>query len=178
MQISGRLVIAVVLILAVAMSGGAWLYQYSYSRQAAAFWGAPAARLLVKSPQLDLLTLSPAGGDQDDQPGERELIAGQPVAAAHDLSAKPGLIHLRHVFTQDSNFDWAAQSREPATGSRDWGYALRFAEGGQQLTVLLDEDFKVLGRLTDDGQQVDLLPCPRLAEPVARYLTDVGALPR
>lgn len=179
MQISGRLIIAVVLSLAVAMSGGAWLYQYSYSRHAAAFWGAPAARLLVKSPQLALLELAPAGsGDKPtgDEPLERELIVGQPVAAEHDLSAKPGLIHLRHVFTQDSNFDWDAQRREPATGSRDWGYALRFTEDDQQLTVLLDRDFKLLGKLSPDGRQVDLLPCPRLATPLVRYLTDVGAL--
>ena len=177
MQISGRLIIAIVLILAVAMSGGAWLYQYGYSRHAAAFWGAPAARLIIKSPRLDLMELGPAGADSDQEDGEKERIAGQLVATKHDLSSKPGLIHLRHVFTQDSNFDWAAQRREPAAGSRDWGYALCFADGDQQLLVLLDRDFKLAGRLSADGQQVDLLPCPRLATPLIRYLTDVGALP-
>lgn len=177
MQISGRIIIAIVLILAVAMSGGAWLYQYSYSRHAAAFWGAPAARLLVKSPELALLELSPADGDLDDDPTKKDLVAGQPIVAEHDLSTKPGLIHLRHVFTQDSNFDWAAQRREPAAGSHDWGYALRFTEGDQQLFVLLDRDFKLLGKFSADGEQVDILPCPRLAVPLVRYLTDVGALP-
>lgn len=177
MQISGRLIIAVVLSLAVAMSGGAWLYQYSYSRQAAAFWGSEAAQLIVKSPQLDLLELAPAGSDRDAGPVDGERIAGQPIVAEHDLSGKPGLIHLRHVFTQDSNFDWNAKRREPASGSRDWGYALRFADGDHRQIVLLDHDFKLLGKPSADGQQVDLIPCPRLASSLVRYLTDVGTLP-
>lgn len=182
MQISGRLIIAVVLILAVALSGGAWLYQYSYSRHAAAFWGAPAARLIVKAPRLALLELAPwESGDAEestgDEPEETKRIAGQPIVSEHDLSSKPGLIHLRHVFTQDSNFDWNVKRREPASGGHDWGYALRFSDGDQQLIVLLDHDFELLGKFTADGTQIDLIPCPRLASSLVRYLTDVGALP-
>lgn len=176
MQISGRLVIVVMFVLAFAMSGGAWLYQYSYSRRSAEFWG-ESSRLIGKSPELQFLTLEPAPqGDEADGGDLENAVAGRTVAAHHDLRNEKGLIHLRHIFIQDDNFQWDARSREPAASERDWGYALRFVEGPSEQIVLLGSDFQVLGKLSADGEQVDVLPCPRIADPLRHYLTDVGAL--
>jgi hypothetical protein len=176
MQISGRLVIVAMFVLAISMAAGAWLYQYSYSRRSAEFWG-ESSRLIGKSPELQFLVLesTPAEGDAsgDDQ---TNAVAGRPVTDYHDLRNEKGLIHLRHVFIQDDNFSWGARQVEPAASTRDWAYALRFVEGPSEQVVLLGRDFKVLGKLSTDGKQVDVLPCPRIATPLQRYLTDVGAL--
>jgi hypothetical protein len=198
MQISGRLVIIVMFVLAFAMAGGAWLYQYNYSRRSAEFWG-ESSRLIGKSPELQFLELAPlevpeedesgagklAAGDatdgsEDEAPNEavdpNNLVAGRAVTAHDDLRNEKGLIHLRHIFIQDDNFQWDARSREATGTDRDWGYALRFVEGPSEQVVLLGSDFQLLGKLSVDGKQVDVLPCPRIAEPLKRYLTDVGAL--
>src|SRR5690606_26277098 len=121
---------------ALALSGGAWWYHYLGGRQTAAFWGDPAGRLIVRGPQVTFYEL----GDATDQPAEPpadhgapEHLAGRPVARTVDLSGEPGLIHLRHVFTQDSHFAWDARKREPAAAG-DWAYAIRFAEGESTVT--------------------------------------------
>jgi hypothetical protein len=198
MQISGRLVIVVMFVLAFAMAGGAWLYQYSYSRRSAEFWG-ESSRLIGKSPELQFLELAPLEAPDEDESEEGKsaadettdkskgeaqdeavdpgnLVAGRPVTSHHDLRKKQGLIHLRHIFIQDDNFQWDARSREAAGTDRDWAYALRFVEGPSEQVVLLGSDFQLLGKLSVDGKQVDVLPCPRIAGPLRRYLTDVGAL--
>ena len=176
MQISGRLVIAVVFALALAMAGGAWVYQYSYSRQTAQFWG-ESSRLIGKSPELQFLQLDslPQGEEQSAADLENS-VAGRRVISHHDLRNEKGLIHLRHVFIQDSNFQWDARSREPVASERDWAYALRFVEGPTEQIVLLDRGFQLMGKLSADGEEVEVLPCPRIAGPLQRYLTDVGAL--
>lgn len=180
MQISGRLIIVGMFALAIAMSGGAWLYQYSYSRHSAEFWG-PAGRLVVKSPELQLLELAatPAGDGDEEAEAEANLtnqVAGRAVVDHHDLRKKPGLIHLRHVFTQDSNFQWEHRAVEPVDGEREWAYAVRFVDGEAEQIVLFTRDFEVMGKLSADGKQVETLPCARMAGAVTTYLRDVGAL--
>jgi hypothetical protein len=181
MQISGRLIIVVIFALAIAMSGGAWLYQYSYSRHSAEFWG-PAGALIVKSPELQLLELAHAGSSADGEDAGAEVdlsnqVAGRNVVNHRDLRKKPGLIHLRHVFTQDGNFAWDERSVEPVDGGKqEWIYALRFVDGDAEQIVLFTRDFEMMGKLSADGAQVEVLPCARMAGAVTTYLRDVGAL--
>jgi hypothetical protein len=133
------------------MAGGAWVYQYTYSRQTAQFWG-ESSRLIGKSPELQFLQLDslPEGEEQDDAALENS-VAGRRVISHHDLRNEKGLIHLRHVFIQDSNFQWDALSREPAASDRDWAYALRFVEGPSEQMVLLDRSFQFMGKLSTDA---------------------------
>lgn len=175
MQISGRLVIIVMFALAFAMAGGAWLYQYNYSRRSAEFWG-ESSRLIGKSPELQFLQLAPVSQGEESGGDLENAVAGRAVTAHHDLRNAKGLIHLRHIFIQDDNFLWDDRSREPAASERHWAYALRFVEGANEQIVLLGNDFQIIGKLSANGEQVDVLPCPRIAGPLQRYLTDVGAL--
>jgi hypothetical protein len=176
MQLSGRLVIIAIFSIALAMAGGAWLYQYNYSRRSAEFWG-PAAKLIARSPELQYLQLAPLPTDETEQPVDpADAVAGRAVADHHDLRNKRGLVHFRHAFTQDDNFLWDARSREAAASRRDWSAALRFVDGAEEQFVLLGNDFQLLGKLSHDGTQVDVLPCPRMAKAIKQYLTDVGAL--
>jgi hypothetical protein len=175
MQLSGRTIIIATCTLALAMAGGAWWYNYGLSRQAAQFWGPEAAALIVAQSPLEFLELQPPGPATDP---DAEMIAGRAVAAQHDLSDKQGLVHLRHVLTQDANFLWDARRRESIDVGYDWGYALRFGKGDRRLVVLLRRDFQQIGKLDGDGQWIDVLPSPRPAAAFKEYLSAVGVLPR
>ena len=93
MQISGRLVIVVMFALAFAMSGGAWLYQYNYSRRSAEFWG-ESSRLIGKSPELQFLELAPLELPDDRRPltnrkRARRRLSKPRTAAKTKLQTKP-----------------------------------------------------------------------------------------
>ena len=172
MQISGRVIILSAFGLAVAMSGGAWWYHYTQVRQAAAFWGSPGGRLLVRGPEVTFYELGEILDEADGN--EAETIAGRPVVASSDLSGKQGLVHLRHALYQDSNLQWEGRRREPIDAADDWVYAVRFADGDEEMTALFPRDFSRVGQV--DGEELDVLPSPRISESVRRYLTDIGAV--
>jgi hypothetical protein len=177
-QISGRVIILTIFGIGLALSAGAWWYHYTGARQAAAFWGSPSGRLIVRGPEVTFYELGEvAAEDASEVPAEEatgKRIAGRLVESEIDLSGKPGLIHLRHVFTQDSSFQWDGRTRESVGAASDWAYAVRFGEGELETVVLFRRDFERIGKL--DGEEVDTLPAPRIAKPVMQYLGDVGAL--
>jgi hypothetical protein len=171
MQISGRVIILAAFGLAIAMSGGAWWYHYTQVRQAAAFWGPSDGRLLVRGPEVTFFKLGEASESVAE---DAEAIADRPIASMSDLSDKQGLVHLRHALYQDSNFQWEGRRREAADAANDWKYAVRFGDGDAQMTALFPRDFSRVGHLT--GDEIDVLPSPRISASVQRYLTDIGAL--
>jgi hypothetical protein len=172
MQVSGRVIILAAFGLAIAMSGGAWWYHYTQVRQAAAFWGPSDGRLLVRGPEVTFFELGQAADESDAE--DAESIAGRQVATMSDLSGKQGLVHLRHALYQDSNFQWEGRRREAADASNDWKYAVRVGDGDAEMTALFPRDFSRVGHLT--GDQIDVLPSPRISKSVRRYLTDIGAI--
>jgi hypothetical protein len=174
MQLSGRTIIITTLLVALAMAGGAWWYNWQLSRYAAQYWGPAAARLVVGRTPLTLLELG--SREPPEHPPAADSVARRPVVAEHDLTDKPGVAHLRLALAQDANFLWDARRRESIDVDYDWGYALRFDADGPPLVVLVRRDFKQIGKLDPDGDFVDVLPCPRLAPAFERYLTDIGVL--
>jgi len=149
-----------------AMAGGAWWYHYQESRRAAAFWGDDVG-LLTNGSKVALLELGKEG---------EEKVAGRVVKNAVDLSQKPGLIHLRYVFAEDANFRWEDQRREMVTDATAWEYALRFSDSERRLVVLFSREFDLLGKLEADGEHVHLVPIPRAASAIRKYLGDIGAI--
>jgi hypothetical protein len=172
MQVSGRVIILAAFGLAIAMSGGAWWYHYTQVRQAAAFWGSPGGRLLVRGPEVTFYALGVVRNEANGK--EVETIAGRAVVSASDLSAKQGLVHLRHALYQDLSFQWEGRRREPIDAADDWVYAVQFAEGDEAMTAIFPRDFSRVGHLIDE--EIDVLPSPRISESVQRYLTDIGAI--
>lgn len=169
MNAKGRTIVLGLFGVGLAMAFGGWWFRYQASRRAAAFWGAPGARLVVGESNVELLVLGePAPAAESGQ-----AVAGRPVTDAFDLTERRGLVHLRYALTQDANFSWDELQREPDSGGPEWRYALRFALGDERLVVLFSEDFGQLGKV--DGEQVDVLPCPLLGPVIERYLRDVGA---
>ena len=156
--------------IAVALSAGAWFYHYETTNQAAELWGADGGRLLTKAPKVTLFELAnPALGKVAPN------LSGLGVSAEHDLSGKPGLVHLRFVFTQDANFRWDQRDfKQLGQPGLDFKYALRFVEGDEQLVIMLGENFDVIGAF--DGKYIQVIPAPRLAGPVRQYLVDIGVV--
>ncbi len=166
----GRTIVLGIFGLALVMAAGGWWFRYEASRRAAAFWGADGARLLAGESDVEFFVL----GDGDRADGHQG-IAGRPVEPKIDLTEKLGLIHLRYALTQDANFEWDNLSREQEPAGAEWRYAMRFSLEDDELDVLLSEDFAQLGKVNEGEGQIDVLPCPRLAPSIERYLTDVGA---
>jgi hypothetical protein len=198
MQVSGKILVLTTFAIGFAMAGGAWWYNYQQSRLTAAFWGPQDAVLIVGGQKVEFLELdepfdpaeepeptadAPAGSldDEADAPADetKELLAGRKVLRTIDITAKPGVVHLRHALTFDDNFSWGEEQSEPLIGDSDWKYALRFTRGEQAAIVLFTADFTLLGRLNEQERDVAVLPCPRLGPVFVTYLSmkDVGALP-
>lgn len=207
MQSSGRLLVIGTFAVGLLMASGAWWYNYSQTRRAAGFWGAGDAMLLIAGPRVELLTLGPppaepgadspaqppkeAGQDgpvpedpaqedpAQDGPVQEGLVAGRETSAAFELTGKPGLVHMRHALTYDANFDWAATHQQPLPAHPEWSYALRFTGPRGALVVLAPADFTRIGRVSEGGGAIDVVPCPRLGPVLRKYLEqpDVGALP-
>jgi hypothetical protein len=168
----------------------AFVHHYRASHRAAQFWGRADAQLLVGSAEVWALALGPpdpdeqgstspahsvvspaASGFAGETPPSGERFAGRPALRAADLSQAPGLIHFRHAFTQDDHFEWAGLRTE-APQDTPWALALRFAgprEAGE-LVLLLTRDADAVGRWQGDERPIEVLPCPRLSEPLRRYL--------
>lgn len=176
MQVTGKSFVLTMLALALAMSSGAWWYHYRASRQAAQFWGPDAIQVLIGKGEVVLAELGEPRGD-GESPAGAEAVAGRAVVNEHVLTDAPGLIHLRHALTLDASFDWTRRRREPLAGSGDWGYALRLADGHDWLDILWRRDFTEIGVPVTGGEQVEVLPGPRLAPAVQAYLRDAGVLP-
>jgi len=166
----GRTIVLGLFGVALAMAIGGWWFRYNASRRAAAFWGAEGARLLAGDAAVELLVLG-----EGEAGGAGQTVAGRPVRDKFDLTEKRGLIHLRYALTQDANFSWDQAKRVPAGDGPAWRYALEFAQGEARLVAAFTADFAQLGKPTHDGALVDVLPCPRLAPAIDRYLREVGA---
>lgn len=91
------------------------------------FWGTRIANLIRHAPRVEALRLEEGGSAPVS---ERELH----FSSRAEISGRPGLVHARHALIDDGSFLWPATAGK----SGDWDYALRFADGEQTVTVLLD----------------------------------------
>lgn len=169
MLVQGKYLVLATCAIALALAGGAWWRHYQESRRAAEFWGRDAGGLLVADDAaIALITLGePAETDADN-------VAGRAVESSVEVTGKPGMVHLRHALTYDANFAWDEQSTEPLVGRTEWAHALEFQRRGQRALVLFTQDFARLGKLAPKGDEVAVLPCPRLGPVIVKYLGDVG----
>jgi hypothetical protein len=171
MQLSGRTIVIGIFVLAVLMAGGAWWRRLQESRHAAEFWGRSGAPLVVGNTQVAWLVL---GDQRTGEPGA-DATLGRSVAEEFDLTGKPGVVHFRYALTQDVNFDWSGFRTVPLDDPGDWAYGLRFTDGTRTLHVVLEREFRRLGIVELGPGTIKIVPCPRLAPKVRRYLIDVKA---
>jgi hypothetical protein len=128
---SGKVLIFGVILLGLAAAGAGWWFRFSMTHQAVAFWGPQGAMLIRDAPiatlRSDTTSRDAEGTDEADVP--------------RDISAAPGLTHLRTALLEDSSYDWKSTA-EPNT---DWSQSLVFEESAgaePRLVILFSDDFK------------------------------------
>lgn len=120
---------------ALGMSSYAWWHQRQAGRQSAEFWGKPSTVLVRYAPQVEFLSLRPAGADET---GTILEIRGQRflVGPSVDVTRSRGMVHARHALVDDLSFDWSATP----SGRFEWDFLLRFQDGNQQLVAAIDSE--------------------------------------
>jgi hypothetical protein len=128
---SGTLVIAAMVLAAAGASAFAWWHQYQQGRRALEYWTAEGAKLIRRAPNVELMRLGEPAAPAGE---ERAFLLGRPVAERQDISRAPGLVHARQALISDTSYLWGTS----ATATPDWEYALRFADGGEEILIALD----------------------------------------
>lgn len=146
MQLSGKLVIVGMVVVALAASGTSWWYRYSATRRSAEFWGPKTARLIRDAPIVKLYQLQSVKG--------LFLPLGEIATYIHtgtnrDVSNARGISHLRNALLEDRSYEWPAIPREPGSF---WSWALRFedAHSNDRVVVLVGPDCDYVTALQTD----------------------------
>ena len=147
---SGRRVIAFTLVLCVSLVVFALWQRSQHTARIRQFWGGQGAHLIQYAPQVQLQS----GADRIDW---------------LELSAAPGLIHLRATLVDDRYYVWpsrAASAEELAAAGAAY-HTLRFSDRASFVDATINtETGAVINRV--NGRAAQLIPSSRQA--VAAYL--------
>jgi hypothetical protein len=184
MRNSGKLLILAMFLVAFVAAGASWWFRYSATHRAAQFWGPEAARLIRDAPQVELLTLRPASHHILRLDGQSPTTASEPtdevrfgraawpIDTRRDISAAPGLTHLRNALLEDRSFIWGKMA---STGDEEWTTAIVFRESDerQPLAILFPPNFtlaRVFGLGSDRPRMIGTQPIAAgLAETIADW---------
>ena len=132
---SGRLAIALIFGLALAMGAYGWWHNFQQGRKSLRFWGSDAAVMIRFAPEVQLLVLQDRAdsgrASETLEIGNRQLA----IAEQFDITRIPGLVHARHALVEDASFCWPAGD---GTCEPRWQFALRFIRDDRQATVAFD----------------------------------------
>ena len=173
-EISGKVVIIGVLVVAIAGAAASWIFRYNATHEAAAFWGADPARIIRDAPAIELLKLAP-GTTSDSPVKEKEIeLLGEryAIAARIDVSSAHGMTHLRNALLEDRSFDSFNLVFEPAP--HRWRWALCFRDGQQSATILFLENC-IAACLADSGKAANCQPiADGLTTMFAEFVSDAN----
>jgi len=113
-RLSGAALVVGLLALGAALAAFALGFQRWQTHRCLDFYGGDIARAITSAPVVELWQLGPGSG-----PGR---LAG---ARRCDVSAAPGLVHLRRGMVEDANFDWRPHG-EPRLAADAWTVAIAF----------------------------------------------------
>ncbi|MBC8355383.1 MAG: hypothetical protein H8E66_25680 [Planctomycetes bacterium] len=130
----GKLVIVFIFGLSAVMGAYAWWHHFTQGRRCVELWGAQTGELIRYAPQVELLQLD----DVDATDGETIRIDDKPhaIIAQRDITGTQGLVHARQALIEDASYLWNANLVEPS----NWRYLLRFTDGDEQVSVVIDCD--------------------------------------
>jgi hypothetical protein len=189
MRNSGKLLILAMFLVAFVAAGASWWFRYAATHRAAQFWGPEAARLIRDAPHVELLTLRATNrqilrvdGQLPTAPSKPtdEVQFGSvtwPVDARRDISAAPGLTHLRNALLEDRSFSW--DGTYLSDHDEQWTTAIIFRENGENesLAIVFLKDFQraqVFGTGSDRPRMIGTQP---IAAGLAETVNDWSQLP-
>ncbi len=171
MRQSGSKLVVVLGSLALALAAASWRYRFETAHRSTQFWCPEAAQLIVEPGQVVALGLqSSAEGEKRAADLLPLLGDAYTVVSRLDLTNAPGMVHLRHALTSDSNYVWGQSAAAPAA----WRWALRFQDADRQLLVLFTADLATLGKSATNSSPAEVISCQPMAETLQQYFTALG----
>lgn len=181
-QSNANWLIAGILTAGVLAAGASWWFRFEATHRSARFWGPVASQLIRDAPLVELLALQHAPRDEsDDSDGANTEPTGDSTAGevltfgserwritdSRDISAAPGLTHLRNALLEDRSFSWPARS---ASAETQWARGLRFRNGPEpSLHVLFSPDYQWIIAVGTGRSDPLAVSC----EPIANGLREV-----
>jgi hypothetical protein len=150
LKLQGKLVVVMIFLVATLAAVFAIWYRYSQTYRAVQFWGAPTAKLIARAPEAEVLWLGPF---EADSVGETLEVDGHRVSVlarqdASDVHVARGILNVRNALGVNASFDWEALDKCSPT----WQYAIRLADGTNDVTLLLSLDCPRARRLDRPGE--------------------------
>ncbi len=145
-----------------------WWYRYEVAHRSTTFWGPYFAELIARPSDVNAFGLKPATAET----GEDALqILSQSFERidSKDLTSAPGMVHLRNSILSDGNYRW-----DEPVATNDWRWCLQFSGKGMTATILFTDDFAVLGRMNQRGDNVRTVDCQPMAESLREYFAKIG----
>jgi hypothetical protein len=122
---SGKLVIIGIVVVALVAAVASWWFRYNATHQAAEFWGPTAAQLIRDASHV--LLCRKWEGTEPTTASDDELLlpnsSTRVITRCHDVTAAPGILHLRNALLEDRSFEWPAKNQ---TLSDQWRWCLVF----------------------------------------------------
>ena len=164
MRGSGKLLIVSMVAIGLAAAAASWWFRYAATHRAAQFWGPAAARLIRDAPHVNLARLEPSpNGVASDE--------SRQITANRDISAAPGLTHLRYALLEDSSFAWPVCDEPPAV---HWTTQLQFRASADpeaaSVNVFFSPDYRWLIAATADGAMGRAVSCRPIADGLREML--------
>ena len=120
-----RLVIGLLLLGVVAGVTGIW-YQRGQTRRCLAFYGVDVARSVAAAPRVEVWSVP--RGFAAAAALDQSLLLDPVGVVRRDVSAAPGLVHMRRGLVEDANFVWPVQETVSAVSSGGGATAIVFSD--------------------------------------------------
>ena len=143
MQNSGKLLILGILTVALLLAGTAWWFRYQTTHRAANFWGPQAVHLIRDAPVVELCQFKLV------EPKEPHYSALQPrFTDCRNISALPGITHLRNALLEDRSFRWPASPIRPGI---EWKWVIIFRDesNGKEIDLYFSSDWTFVRGVDD-----------------------------
>lgn len=162
---SGSKVVLGIFGLAIVAATLSWWYRFETAHESTKFWGPHFALLIVEPSDVTAFRL--VKSDEGSYPILEEKYTRTDTKSLTDA---PGMTHLRTSIAHDRNYLW-----EKTVQADEWKYGLQFEADGRSATVLLNDDFTVLGRLNRRGDDLRAVDCTPMAKTLEKYFEGVEA---
>jgi hypothetical protein len=149
-----------------------WWYRFESAHRSTTFWGPHFAELIARPSEVTAFRLQKEPTTESGT--DSIVILGENFQRydLKDLTAAPGMVHLRNSILSDGNYDWDAP-----VNTDDWRWCLQFETRGRQATLLFTENFKILGRMNQRANDVRTVDCSPMAGTLRQYFTSIGIFP-
>jgi len=141
-RLSGEKLVVALVALAAALGLFAVWFQWGQTRRCLALLGPEAARRIQTARRVELWPLTTEGG---------RIVATERL----DVSAAPGLVHLRRGLVEDDNYRWNGQTTSGRLGplpAAAWDVAIAFADDDSAPATILAFDLAENGAMTQVGR--------------------------